>query len=626
MKKCIALFMAVCLLGVCPCAWADYWNEGHSGTEADPYVIDTNADLEALRDRVNDGTESGDMYYKLTQNLTLSQYTTWSPIGTTKNPFTGHFDGNNLAASINIDTTSKGYNDKVAGLFGNVSTLNGYAVKNLSVGGKVKGRYSSGVILQLNSGSVENCSFNGTIEDDATMSSSEAGGIVTEMTGGTVKNCSSSGTFIFSHYTGYQETLGGIVGNMTGGSVENCTSNADLITPSAHVSSSAGGIVGYAQMANFNEIKNCTFSGSVSCGRYAGGIAGYVSGGNLQNNSVTGNANGQATISSTYASGGIAGRIGDSTVLESCDVASIVTVEISGKTPEGAGGIVGLMNASTVRNNQSYATISGDISNMGGVVGKLDAASYTITNNRYSSAEHGIGNNAQGVPSEEGCIRVGPSIAITTDSLPDGVAENPYTATLATDSTSAVVWTLTNGTSLPTGLTLDRSAGTISGTPTKAGDYTFTVKASPATGAPATKDFKLKIQEKGSSTITITTTSLPNGTVNASYNAVLSANTSNVTWSVSSGSLPAGLTLNSSTGAITGTPTAAGTSTFTVRAVSGSSSTTRQLSITINSGTTPTPTTITITTTTLPEGIAGMSSKTRAQIPLALAMVRKRAN
>ncbi|MBQ3446034.1 MAG: putative Ig domain-containing protein, partial [Synergistaceae bacterium] len=306
-------------------------------------------------------------------------------------------------------------------------------------------------------------------------------------------------------------------------------------------------------------------------------------------------------------SGGIAGRIGDSTVLESCDVASIVTVEISGKTPEGAGGIVGLMNASTVRNNQSYATISGDISNMGGVVGKLDAASYTITNNRYSSAEHGIGNNAQGVPSEEGCIRVGPSIAITTDSLPDGVAESPYTATLATDSTSAVVWTLTNGTSLPTGLTLDRTAGTISGTPTKAGDYTFTVKASPATGAPATKDFKLKIQEKGSSTITITTTSLPNGTVNASYNAVLSANTSNVTWSVSSGSLPAGLTLNSSTGAITGTPTAAGTSTFTVRAVSGSSSTTRQLSITINSGTTPTPTTITITTTTLPEGIAGMS-------------------
>ncbi|MBQ4431914.1 MAG: putative Ig domain-containing protein, partial [Synergistaceae bacterium] len=389
--------------------------------------------------------------------------------------------------------------------------------------------------------------------------------------------------------------------------VENCTSNADLITPSAHAGGCAGGIVGYAQMANFNEIKNCTFSGNVSCIRYAGGIAGYVSGGNLLNNSVTGNANGQATISGNYVSGGIAGRIGDSTVLESCDVASIVTVEISGKTPEGAGGIVGLMNASTVRNNESYATISGDISNMGGVVGKLDAASYTITNNRYSSAEHGIGNNAQGVPSEEGCIRVGPSIAITTDSLPDGVAESPYTATLATDSTSAVVWTLTNGTSLPTGLTLDRTAGTISGTPTKAGDYTFTVKASPATGAPATKDFKLKIQEKGSSTITITTTSLPNGTVNASYNAVLSANTSNVTWSVSSGSLPTGLTLNSSTGAITGTPTAAGTSTFTVRAVSGSSSTTRQLSITINSGTTPTPTTITITTTTLPEGIAGMS-------------------
>ena len=149
MKKCIALFMAVCLLGVCPCAWADYWNEGHSGTEADPYVIDTNADLEALRDRVNAGTESGDKYYKLTQNLTLSQYTTWSPIGTTKNPFTGHFDGNNLAVQLNI--VDKAYN-ATSGLFGRVATADDtYAIKKLGVSGAVKGRYSGGIILRLDS-------------------------------------------------------------------------------------------------------------------------------------------------------------------------------------------------------------------------------------------------------------------------------------------------------------------------------------------------------------------------------------------------------------------------------------------------------------------------------------------
>ena len=266
------------------------------------------------------------------------------------------------------------------------------------------------------------------------------------------------------------------------------------------------------------------------------------------------------------------------------------------------------MNASTVRNNQSYASIAGDITNMGGVIGKLDAASYTITGNRYSSAEHGIGNNAQGVPSEEGCTKVGASIAITTSSLPNATANSAYTAALTTDSTSSVVWTLTNSTSLPEGLTLDRTTGTISGTPKTAGTYTFTVKASPAPGAPATKEFTLTVQEEGSVTppptpttsISITTTSLPSGTAGQSYSATLSSNPSGATWAVASGSLPNGLTLNSN-GRISGTPTSAGTATFSVRATYGSASTTQNLSITINAPS------LSITTNSLPSGWVGSS-------------------
>ncbi len=64
MKKRLILFLAVCLLSVCSSAWADYWNEGHAGTAKDPYVIDSIADLVALRDRVNAGTEPGGKYYK----------------------------------------------------------------------------------------------------------------------------------------------------------------------------------------------------------------------------------------------------------------------------------------------------------------------------------------------------------------------------------------------------------------------------------------------------------------------------------------------------------------------------------------------------------------------------------
>ena len=73
--------------------------------------------------------------------------------------------------------------------------------------------------------------------------------------------------------------------------------------------------------------------------------------------------------------------------------------------------------------------------------------------------------------------------------------------------------------------------------------------------------------------VTITTSSLPNGTVGTAYSATLSASggTTPYTWSISAGSLPAGLTLNASTGAITGTPTTAGTFSFTAKVTDSSS-------------------------------------------------------
>ena len=96
---------------------------------------------------------------------------------------------------------------------------------------------------------------------------------------------------------------------------------------------------------------------------------------------------------------------------------------------------------------------------------------------------------------------------------------------------------------------------------------------------------------------TILTTSLLNGTVGASYNQTIQA-TGGVqpyTWSITNGSLPNGLTLNSSTGNISGTPTAQGTSTFTIQVTDANSQTnSSQFSLTINNssdgvGNTPPP-------------------------------------
>ena len=81
---------------------------------------------------------------------------------------------------------------------------------------------------------------------------------------------------------------------------------------------------------------------------------------------------------------------------------------------------------------------------------------------------------------------------------------------------------------------------------------------------------------------TITTESLPNGTVGTSYSQTLAATgDAPITWSVTSGSLPAGLTLDTSTGAISGTPTTGGTYNFTVTATNGNGSDSKAFTLTV---------------------------------------------
>ena len=83
-------------------------------------------------------------------------------------------------------------------------------------------------------------------------------------------------------------------------------------------------------------------------------------------------------------------------------------------------------------------------------------------------------------------------------------------------------------------------------------------------------------------TPTITTASLPSGTVGTEYSTTLAAEgTAPITWSVSSGSLPEGLSLDAGTGVISGTPTAEGESTFTVEAANDYGSDSREFTLTI---------------------------------------------
>jgi hypothetical protein len=139
-----------------------------------------------------------------------------------------------------------------------------------------------------------------------------------------------------------------------------------------------------------------------------------------------------------------------------------------------------------------------------------------------------------------------------------------YSQTLAAaGGTPPYTWTVSAG-ALPAGLTLN-AAGVLSGTPTQAcASCSFTARVADSIGAAATKPFALSV----TAALAITTTSpLPGGMVGAAYSQTLAATggTPPYTWTVSAGSLAAGLTL-STAGVLSGTPTQACAScSFTVR-------------------------------------------------------------
>ena len=196
-------------------------------------------------------------------------------------------------------------------------------------------------------------------------------------------------------------------------------------------------------------------------------------------------------------------------------------------------------------------------------------------------------------------------LSITTSSLPGGVLTVPYSQmAAASGGVPPYNWTLAAG-SLPLPLSLS-SNGTISGTPTgPLGLSTFTLRvndSSPGTPLTAQKAFTINI----ALALSITSQGpLPAGTVGVPYSQtplLAGGGTTPYTWSVTSGSLPPGLQLNTTTGAITGTPTATGATVFTVTVTDAGGQTANQtLSLAINAATPS------ITTTSLPAATAGTS-------------------
>ena len=145
-----------------------------------------------------------------------------------------------------------------------------------------------------------------------------------------------------------------------------------------------------------------------------------------------------------------------------------------------------------------------------------------------------------------------------------GVVGTAYNYSVVATGSTPITFTVSAG-ALPTGLSLS-TGGVISGTPTTAGTFTGTIQAANSTAPNATQAFSIVISQAPTFT-----SSAPTGTgaVGVAYNFTCTASGSPAsTFTVSAGALPTGLTLASG-GAISGTPSAAGTFTGTIQAANG---------------------------------------------------------
>jgi hypothetical protein len=136
----------------------------------------------------------------------------------------------------------------------------------------------------------------------------------------------------------------------------------------------------------------------------------------------------------------------------------------------------------------------------------------------------------------------------------------------ASDSASGQTLTY-SATGLPAGLSIS-STGLISGTPTASGSSSVTVTATDTTGAKGTASFTWTVNAATGNTVTVTTPAAQTSTVGTAASLQISAkdSASGQTLTYSATGLPAGLSISSSTGLISGTPTTAGSYSVTVTA------------------------------------------------------------
>ena len=287
-------------------AWQNFqlFSDG-DGTLADPYQIKTAADMELIAAMVNSGSSDfTGIYFKLMNDISLSAYSNWSPIGNDLYEFRGVFNGNlKKITELTINSTSS-----YVGLFGNVgrgSVIKDLTIENCNVTstGAVVGALAGRVRLDAPNQSItiDNCHSSGSVNG-----LSAVGGLIGMLTqyepatGGDlysviVSNSSSSATVGLS--STYSGVAGGLIGDVSGGlsmmemiptlpQIKYCYATGNL---SGTGQIYLGGLIG---QVNWAIISNCYAMGNLSNDYVVGGFVGSIS---------------NSTVSNCYSTGHITG-------------------------------------------------------------------------------------------------------------------------------------------------------------------------------------------------------------------------------------------------------------------------------------------------------------------------------
>ncbi|MCB6364796.1 S-layer homology domain-containing protein [Intestinibacillus massiliensis] len=424
---------------------------------------------------------------------------------------------------------------------------------------------------------------------------------------------------------------GGYIGNVSGNTVVTVSGTADGVFGGGESSStkttvgtaganntvkvtvSGTASIVYGGGTNHNQINGdteVTVSGTVSGSVYGGGsfyspvtggtavtISGTVKGsvyGGSNDGSV--NQNTAVTITDGAVTGNVYGGGNEGSVTQDTNVTITGStvgggVYGGGFTDSGTADVGGTANIRVTGNSQVASINGGGAIRYFGSAAVANAA-ITVADSTVTGSIYGGGANGATVTGTR-TFTVGGSAKI---GAADG--EDSYGVTINGGSGGTAVTngvdsfkidpSLTDNASVDVVLPAGYTTGTIATGAVQADLAKIHLTGNGATGKTAAFEnntivVKLSTTPPTGDAPTITTTSLPDGTIGTAYSQALAATSGTaITWSVASGSLPAGLSLNGSTGVISGTPTAAGTSSFTVKAENSAGSATKALSITIS--------------------------------------------